>query len=54
MPRKLLDDTRLAAMGWKPKTNFDDGLQQAYEDYLERVILILHSGLCHFRNQFSE
>ena len=37
MPRKLLDDARLAAMGWKPKINFDDGLQQAYEDYLERV-----------------
>ena len=37
MPRKLLDDARLAAMGWKPKINFNDGLQQAYEDYLERV-----------------
>ena len=37
MPRKLLDDARLTAMGWKPKINFDDGLQQAYEDYLERV-----------------
>ena len=37
MPRKLLDGTRLAAMGWTPKINFDAGLQQAYEDYLERV-----------------
>ena len=37
MPRKLLDDTRLAEMGWSPKINFDAGLQQAYEDYLERV-----------------
>jgi len=37
MPRKLLDGTRLAAMGWKPKIDFDAGLQQAYEDYLERV-----------------
>ena len=37
MPRKLLDGTRLGAMGWTPKIDFDDGLQQAYEDYLERV-----------------
>ncbi|MDP7011568.1 MAG: GDP-L-fucose synthase [Verrucomicrobiota bacterium] len=37
MPRKLLDGTRLTAMGWTPKINFDDGLQQAYKDYLERV-----------------
>ena len=37
MPRKLLDGTRLAALGWTPKINFDAGLQQAYEDYLERV-----------------
>ena len=37
MPRKLLDGTRLAAMGGTPKINFDAGLQQAYEDYLERV-----------------
>ena len=37
MPRKRLDDARLAAMGWKPKINFNDGLQQAYEDYLERI-----------------
>ena len=37
MPRKLLDGTRLAAMGWTPKINFDAGLRQAYKDYLERV-----------------
>lgn len=36
MPRKLLDDSRLKAMGWKPKIDFDSGLKQAYEDYLER------------------
>ncbi len=37
MPRKLLDDTRLTEMGWTPKIKFDAGLQQTYEDYLERV-----------------
>jgi GDP-L-fucose synthase len=36
MPRKLLDDSRLKAMGWKPKIDFESGLKQAYEDYLER------------------
>ncbi len=36
MPRKLLDNSQLKAMGWKPKINFDDGLKQTYEDYLER------------------
>ena len=38
MPRKLLDGSRLQAMGWKPKIDFEAGLSQAYEDYLERVI----------------
>ena len=37
MPRKLLDGSRLQAMGWMPKINFADGLQQAYADYCERV-----------------
>ena len=38
MPRKLLDDSLLRAMGWKPKIDFETGLNQAYEDYLERII----------------
>ena len=37
MPRKLLDGTRLAALGWQPKIDFDAGLKMAYEDYCERV-----------------
>jgi len=37
MPRKLLDGTRLAALGWQPKINFGDGLKMAYEDYCTRV-----------------
>lgn len=37
MPRKLLDGTRLAALGWQPKINFGDGLKMAYEDYCARV-----------------
>jgi GDP-L-fucose synthase len=37
MPRKLLDGTRLAELGWQPKIDFDAGLKMAYEDYCERV-----------------
>ena len=37
MPRKLMDSSRLLAMGWKPKTNLEDGLRQAYSWYVEHV-----------------
>lgn len=36
-PLKLLDSNRLRAMGWKPKTNLRDGIQQAYSWYLENL-----------------
>jgi GDP-L-fucose synthase len=32
-PRKLLDITRLAAMGWRPRTALRDGLERAYADF---------------------
>jgi GDP-L-fucose synthase len=32
-PQKLLDTTRLANLGWKPRTNLRDGLRQAYLDF---------------------
>lgn len=35
-PRKLLDVSRLASLGWKSKTSLPDGLKRAYADYLER------------------
>ena len=34
MPRKLVDVTRLNALGWKAKTSLEDGLRQAYADFL--------------------
>lgn len=34
-PRKLLDISKLAAMGWKPKVNLREGIAMAYEDYLK-------------------
>jgi GDP-L-fucose synthase len=33
-PRKLMDSTRLNALGWKPQVGLDVGLQAAYRDYL--------------------
>jgi GDP-L-fucose synthase len=35
-PRKLLDIGRLAALGWRAKTGFDQGLAWAYRDFLQK------------------
>lgn len=32
-PRKLLDSTKLFALGWRPGISFEDGLKLTYEDY---------------------
>jgi GDP-L-fucose synthase len=36
MPRKLMDCSRMAAIGWRAKTSLRDGLTKSYADYLER------------------
>ena len=33
-PRKLMDNSRLAAMGWQPKTGLRDGIASAYAAFL--------------------
>ena len=35
-PRKLMDSSRLFAMGWRPKTELPDGLRLAYEDFQQK------------------
>jgi GDP-L-fucose synthase len=35
-PRKLLDVSRLTALGWRPKTPLRDGLKAAYADFIAR------------------
>ena len=35
-PRKLLDTSRLAALGWKPRIALREGIALAYRDFLER------------------
>ena len=36
MPRKLLDSTRIMALGWKPKVGLREGIAVAYQDFLRR------------------
>ena len=38
MPRKLLDSSRLQALGWRAKTGFREGLAKAYADFLQNVL----------------
>jgi GDP-L-fucose synthase len=35
-PRKLMDSTRLFALGWKPKVDLETGIRKAYADFLSR------------------
>jgi GDP-L-fucose synthase len=35
-PRKLMDSSRLLAMGWKPQVDLETGVRLAYEDFLKR------------------
>ncbi|MEY3545640.1 MAG: hypothetical protein RLZZ313_1, partial [Verrucomicrobiota bacterium] len=33
-PRKLMDSSRLHALGWSPKVGIEDGIRGAYQDFL--------------------
>jgi GDP-L-fucose synthase len=35
-PRKLMDSSRLFALGWKPQVDLETGIQLAYQDFLKR------------------
>lgn len=35
-PRKLLDSSRMFALGWKPQTDLDQGIRIAYADFLKQ------------------
>ena len=36
-PRKLMDVSRLAALGWQARIGLEDGLRDAYRWYVENV-----------------
>ena len=36
-PRKLMDSSRLFALGWKPKIDLRTGIQLAYQDFLSKA-----------------
>ena len=38
-PRKLMDVSRLHAMGWKHKTDIKQGIEQTYQDFLANEVL---------------
>ena len=40
-PRKLLDVSRLAALGWTARTPLKDGLERAYLSFVERVTNVI-------------
>ncbi len=37
-PRKLMDSSRLLALGWKPQVELEQGIRLAYEDFLKRCV----------------
>jgi GDP-L-fucose synthase len=39
-PRKLMDSSRLLALGWRPEVDLERGLRMAYEDFLGRADVI--------------
>jgi GDP-L-fucose synthase len=37
-PRKLMDTSRLTALGWRPEVQLERGLAMAYEDFLNSAL----------------
>ena len=36
MPRKLLDSSRILAMGWRPRVELSEGLRETYRWFLDQ------------------
>jgi GDP-L-fucose synthase len=36
-PRKLMDSSRLLALGWQAQVNLQDGLTLAYQDFVKNI-----------------
>ena len=37
-PRRVLDNSKITAMGWEPKTDIRDGIKKEYEYYLNVIL----------------
>lgn len=37
-PRKLMDSSRLFAMGWQPRIGLEEGLRAAYHDFCSNFV----------------
>lgn len=44
-PRKLLDSSKLFALGWRPKTLLDEGLKKEYEYFKKEFSILLDNKL---------
>lgn len=42
-PRKLLDISRIEALGWRPRVALDEGLKEAYADFASHKVLRAHA-----------
>jgi GDP-L-fucose synthase len=38
-PRKLMDSSRLNALGWQARVNLEQGLKLAYQDFIQQMSL---------------
>jgi GDP-L-fucose synthase len=36
-PRKILDTSKLEALGWQAQINLEDGIQKTYDWFLENI-----------------